>query len=243
MINYYSVLGVPHNANVEAIKLADRRKARSCLPDNGGNIEHMKVVNEAWFVLRDPDERREYDRKLNGESYDGRDAFADKAREQARAHAATYPKNSKDLDEWIDNVVSDFKSASYSSTDFLGDTLRFPTAENSDSARIFLCIGAIIGFLLPFALPYYSFKFPHTIFMHAITAAIGAWIGTFAHQAVASVLKIKDPSDRATVMRGESEIRIVECERCLQKLRLPNRKETLSVTCTRCRHPFSVQAK
>lgn len=152
MINYYSVLGVAKNADLDTIKRAYRAKAISCHPDNGGDSKEMKAVNEAWFVLRDPSARREFDSLLDGLG-NGTQQCTENARREAQAQTATYPKSSKDLDHWINNVFNDFQSARYSSKEYLGDTMRFPTVEDSATAAIFLYIGAIVGFFIPITWP------------------------------------------------------------------------------------------
>ena len=59
--DYYKVLGVPPSADLDSIKAAYRSKASRCHPDRGGSHNRMKLVNEAWEVLSNPDWRRTYD--------------------------------------------------------------------------------------------------------------------------------------------------------------------------------------
>jgi len=63
--DFYSVLGVPENADAEEIKRAYKKLARQYHPDkNPGNKEaeeKMKDVSEANAVLSDPKKREEYD--------------------------------------------------------------------------------------------------------------------------------------------------------------------------------------
>lgn len=65
--NYYSVLGVPRNADAQALKSAYRKLARTyhpdVNPDDKANAERrFKEINEAYAVLSDPEKRRKYDR-------------------------------------------------------------------------------------------------------------------------------------------------------------------------------------
>jgi curved DNA-binding protein len=64
--DYYSILGVPKNADEKAIKKAYRKLARQYHPDvNPGDKDaerKFKEINEAYTVLSDPDKRKKYDR-------------------------------------------------------------------------------------------------------------------------------------------------------------------------------------
>jgi len=62
--DFYAVLGVPHDADAAAVKKAYRKKARTLHPDaNPGDAssEKFKEVGEAYAVLSDPEQRRQYD--------------------------------------------------------------------------------------------------------------------------------------------------------------------------------------
>jgi len=61
LIDLYGVLEVAPTADAAAIRLAYRRLARRHHPDVGGTDRRMAVLNEAWRVLRSPDERALYD--------------------------------------------------------------------------------------------------------------------------------------------------------------------------------------
>jgi curved DNA-binding protein len=63
--DYYAVLGVPPDADEQAIKQAYRKLARQYHPDvNPGDKqaeERFKEINEAYQALSDPERRRKYD--------------------------------------------------------------------------------------------------------------------------------------------------------------------------------------
>ncbi len=63
--DFYATLGVPQDADGAAIKKAYRKLARDLHPDhNVGNAkaeDRFKEIGEAYAVLSDPEQRREYD--------------------------------------------------------------------------------------------------------------------------------------------------------------------------------------
>lgn len=60
-VDYYKVLDVSPGATAAEIKSAYHRAAKRSHPDAGGSAEAMQRVNEAYAVLSDAAERRDYD--------------------------------------------------------------------------------------------------------------------------------------------------------------------------------------
>src|SRR3972149_1226137 len=64
--DYYTVIGVPRGASQEEVKQAYRRLAREYHPDvrkdDPQANERFKEINEAYYVLSDPDRRPQYAR-------------------------------------------------------------------------------------------------------------------------------------------------------------------------------------
>ncbi|MEW6182970.1 MAG: DnaJ domain-containing protein [Bacillota bacterium] len=60
-IDYYEILQVSPNASREVIEAAYKRLARIYHPDLGGDSEKMKLINEAYDILGDPQNRAAYD--------------------------------------------------------------------------------------------------------------------------------------------------------------------------------------
>ena len=66
--DYYRVLGVDEAASKVDIDRQYRREAAKHHPDLGGSEEMMKLLNEAYGVLKDPSSRRDYDRSRRQEA-------------------------------------------------------------------------------------------------------------------------------------------------------------------------------
>lgn len=107
MKDYYQELGIGADATEEAIKKAYRTLAKQYHPDKNHQAEthdRFVAIAEAYNVLIDPDQRRNYDRKRVGMPADDAlmrmaDAFA-KAQEVARARAeAEYQRRQQLWDE------------------------------------------------------------------------------------------------------------------------------------------------
>lgn len=65
--DFYTVLGVPRIADAEEIKQAYRSLAKRFHPDSGtdeASTERFQVIEEAYRVLSNPQQRREYDHRL-----------------------------------------------------------------------------------------------------------------------------------------------------------------------------------
>jgi len=73
--NYYSVLGVDHNTDIETMKKSYRKLSFQYHPDKnpGDKVaeEKFKQISEAWSVLSDKKKRSDYDkRSRHGKDYD-----------------------------------------------------------------------------------------------------------------------------------------------------------------------------
>ena len=65
-MNYYLVLGIPEDADQDAIRTAFRVLARRYHPDAGpgSSVANFRQVLEAYETLADPERRRRHDREL-----------------------------------------------------------------------------------------------------------------------------------------------------------------------------------
>lgn len=63
--DFYAILGVPQDADAAAIKKSYRKLARTLHPDqnpgDAGAEQRFKEIGEAYAVLSDPEERKQYD--------------------------------------------------------------------------------------------------------------------------------------------------------------------------------------
>lgn len=59
--DYYKILGVDRNADVQAVKKAYRKRALETHPDSGGNKEEFAEVAEAYEVLSNPEKKQMYE--------------------------------------------------------------------------------------------------------------------------------------------------------------------------------------
>ena len=67
-MNYYILLGVAQDADVDSIRSAFRGLARRYHPDagEGSSVERFREILTAYETLNDPNRRGRYDRSLKG---------------------------------------------------------------------------------------------------------------------------------------------------------------------------------
>lgn len=65
--SYYEILGIDQSASRNEIKRKFRDLSLNLHPDktNGTTTEEFKLIQEAWKVLRDENQRQNYDLKLS----------------------------------------------------------------------------------------------------------------------------------------------------------------------------------
>jgi curved DNA-binding protein CbpA len=73
LINFYLILDIKRNADQDAIEMAYAKAALKHHPDVAGDSpevqERFSVINDAYYVLSNPDRKREYDQKLGAVGY------------------------------------------------------------------------------------------------------------------------------------------------------------------------------
>ena len=87
--DYYAILGVDKDARQPDIDRSYRRLASKHHPDRGGSEEHMKLLNEAYGVLKDASLRREYDIARPSSAFSGGGVFRKGAKAQRGVNTPT----------------------------------------------------------------------------------------------------------------------------------------------------------
>jgi curved DNA-binding protein CbpA len=192
-IDYYKILEILPDANIETIKMAYRRRALKCHPDRGGSHEQMILVNEAWEILSNPITRANYDAaRLNVENKEyvrKAEAEARKAREQADQYPSDWSTFETWMDKTLNSVISDFKKAEY------GEMLdgKIPTAGQSFTGWIFIITGAALG-LFATVLILSGINYRGSVYFgFYILIFGGAWLGKVCHEMMKDKLDTQKP--------------------------------------------------
>jgi curved DNA-binding protein CbpA len=107
--DYYKILGVSADADIQTIKAAYRQRAVECHPDRGGSHEKMILINEAWQILSNPTTRSHYDFARRNQTDLSAQRTASEEAENAKRKAQTYPRNWADFQTWLDSILKDFR--------------------------------------------------------------------------------------------------------------------------------------
>lgn len=101
---HYDNLKISRNATTQEIKKAYRRLAQQYHPDRNGNSAEsqriMKIINQAYAVLSDPESRRAYDRKLMEQEREEREAEQAKQRQQAHERQKAQERQQRTKEEF-----------------------------------------------------------------------------------------------------------------------------------------------
>lgn len=246
--DHYQVLGVQPTDDRPAMRDALRRKAMENHPDRGGSVEAMQRINFAWEILSNPEKRSRYDAlRANPENAEALHA-ANVDAQQAKERVNEYPRKWEEYDAWLNALASDFKNAKYESTKLGNTNIEIPIVTDSATGCLFVLIGAVLGGWFV-GYPVYSWLAEHIyragrvkplpILAASGCALGGAWLGVKCHQALGSKLTSTRKDYKPQEQPSPVQSRIVACNKCHQKLRIPGINSELSVTCTKCHNKFS----
>jgi curved DNA-binding protein CbpA len=188
-LDYYAILGVPPEADIETLKQAYRRRSLECHPDRGGSHEHMILINEAWAILSNPMTRRHYDSaRSNRRDYVAQRSVREDA-QAARQKAQEYPRKWPDFEVWLDRLFRDFTEVNYGTTEG-GFGIQWPTAGRSVSGWILVIAGGLFGVYVGSNI-IISLGFGHasaSVLVGLLFMAGGAWLGALLHGRIGKLL-------------------------------------------------------
>lgn len=248
LADYYAILGVAPEADAATIYRAYRRQAAVSHPDHGGSHQQMVLVNEAWGILSNHQARARYDEaRRRASSAEARQLAAQDA-EAVRQASADYPREWSEFEQWLNTLAADFARAEYGTVHGSYGTT-WPTSKNSRSGTLFIWVGGIAGLALGAT---FFFMTTNKWHMQAFTSALlassffacgGAWIGSWIHRTVHSLVCPRRSTAPGKRRAGAPPISIViRCPSCAQRIRLPKVAQPLAVTCPQCRYGFDLPA-
>jgi formylglycine-generating enzyme required for sulfatase activity len=173
--NYYQLLGIPPNANIDTIKKAYREKALRYHPDRGGTHEQMVLINEAWAILSDPTRRKLYDNARINRTDEAVQKQASADREYARRDARDYPRTWTNFEKWMDEAFSRVESKK------LAPGLVIPNPKKDIIGWMFVIAGGLFAIYLSALM-----GFTHTgniyLIPRFIIFSVGGWLGWLVYQ-------------------------------------------------------------
>lgn len=171
--DYYALLGVEPDADLDTIKRAYRKKAAESHPDRGGTHRRMLLLNEAWETLSDAGRRRLYDERRAKASSERR----------GRSTAKSSELNAKRRSARRSRLAEDFARAPFNHG--VSDELGCPEAGTSISGQVFVLLGIVgVGFILgcfDVVQPGLTLRFALELVSLASLALVGARVGSLIH--------------------------------------------------------------
>ncbi|MGD0816224.1 MAG: J domain-containing protein [Verrucomicrobiota bacterium] len=241
MCDYYQILGVEPDSDLNTIKKAYWKRAMECHPDRGGTHEQMLQINEAFQILSNPSARSHYDAiRTNTASQQTRET-SEADVHQARQQAQEYPHDWAGFETWWNAISKDIANAEYG--EWRGLPLwSIPTAGKSVSGWLFIIGGAVLGFIVCgciFAgMPDNNGNNIGALGIGLVAG--GGWIGKKLHELLRKNVQPTAQQHTSQNSGGtiEPETLTVNCPKCSQKLRVPVTHNQLRLRCRTCGHEF-----
>lgn len=126
--NYYEILGIQPTATPEEIRKAYREKMKENHPDihqdSDTYTERAKLINEAYSTLKDPEKRKQYDRKVKPQT-------TYRTYQKNKTYQKSSPnKNDKTDNSKTDSLYEDLKQDYFKKTKEFLDKLTSSTINN-----------------------------------------------------------------------------------------------------------------
>lgn len=173
LLDYYKILGVPSYATDEEIKKAYRNKAKLYHPDvNKTSQAHelFALINEAYSILIDPDQRRKYDLKVAYGSYFKASHFHTKEQDKRHHHHHHHSAHNFNYNTKGFNTRSKYSHRN----PYQFNGIKFsPLIYN-----LFFASGMFVGFLI--------------IFITAISIFVGIWPFVFVAFAIPGIILVRE---------------------------------------------------
>jgi DnaJ-class molecular chaperone len=100
MIDYYAILNIKSTASKKEIKKAFKKEALKWHPDRNNSpnaMERMKLINEAYLILKDDEARERYDKQY----YEFQKNNEKKHNSQEKTTWDAHSSNDEILNDWI----------------------------------------------------------------------------------------------------------------------------------------------
>ena len=101
MVDYYAILNIEYSATKKEIKIAFRKEAMKWHPDRNSSSNasnRMKIINEAYLILKDYEARERYDKEYKKFQQAYKE---EKSNRQEEVNKQDYSIDDDILNDWI----------------------------------------------------------------------------------------------------------------------------------------------
>ncbi len=153
--DYYEILHVSRNADLEVIKAAHKQLVKKHHPDHGGKHINMVLINEAYEVLSEPKMRRQYDLWLKEMESNKRQAATNTQKETNYNNNETnmnsnYNGNYYGYKEYTGSAYDEYQSGNNAQSSLKNMLSRWLKEKRIAVIGIIMIISSMLLSLLPF---------------------------------------------------------------------------------------------